>query len=473
MAPSSLFPRRVVLLLLVALLLPGTVALYAQDRYKKQRLKVSDNRRFLVYEDGTPFFWLADTGWELFHRLTLKEARQYLHNRRKKGFTVIQAVVLAEEGGLHVPNAEGHLPLHGDDPMQPDEAYFRDMDAVIKAAAREGIFIALLPTWGSNVRNTRDKGDGIFTVDNARGYGRFLAGRYKDQWNIIWILGGDRLPRDAKSLAIWRAMAQGIEAGAGGAGRALITYHPQPHEPGGSSDWFHRDAWLDFNMHQTGHCKDDAVYLKITHDYNLQPVKPVLDGESLYEDHPICFDAKKYGYSKAADVRKKFYWDLFAGAFGITYGCHDIWQFNAPQRQPVNGPPRYWYDALDLPGAFQAGIVKRLMCSRPFLQRIPDNSILTGDRHSGADYITATRASDGSYAMVYSATGQPFTVQLGKLQGDELKAWWFSPRDGKAAAAGTFPARGEKRFTPPSSGYDNDWVLVLDDAGRHFPAPGR
>jgi len=64
------------------------------------KLKVSENKRFLVFDDGTPFYYLGDTGWELFHRLKLDEAEQYLENRRQKGFTVIQAVVLAELDGL-------------------------------------------------------------------------------------------------------------------------------------------------------------------------------------------------------------------------------------------------------------------------------------------------------------------------------------------------------------------------------------
>jgi len=83
------------------------------------RLKVSDNRRFLVTADGRPFFWLADTAWELFHRLDRSEAEQYLTDRAAKGFTVIQAVVLAELDGLTEPNRYGYVPLIDKDPRRP------------------------------------------------------------------------------------------------------------------------------------------------------------------------------------------------------------------------------------------------------------------------------------------------------------------------------------------------------------------
>ena len=78
---------------------------------KTGRLRIAENGRFIVHEDGTPFFYLGDTAWELFHRLDLKEAEFYLSNRASKGFTVIQTVALAELGGIDIPNACKELPL--------------------------------------------------------------------------------------------------------------------------------------------------------------------------------------------------------------------------------------------------------------------------------------------------------------------------------------------------------------------------
>ncbi|MEL7586958.1 MAG: DUF4038 domain-containing protein, partial [Prolixibacteraceae bacterium] len=105
------------------------------------KLVVSENKRFLEFEDGTPFFWLGDTAWELFHRLSKDDAEKYLENRRAKGFTVIQAVILAELDGLRVPNMEGERPLIGNDPLKPNEKYFEHVDWVIKKAAEKGLFI--------------------------------------------------------------------------------------------------------------------------------------------------------------------------------------------------------------------------------------------------------------------------------------------------------------------------------------------
>ncbi len=440
-----------------------------------QPLRVSDNKRYLVRADGTPFFYLGDTAWELFHRLNREEAERYLRRRAEQGFTVIQAVVLAELDGLHTPNPYGEVPLQNDDPTRPNEAYFRHVDWVVNKAAELGIHIGLLPTWGDKIfRNTWGAGPEIFNVNNARTYGRYLGDRYKNAKNIIWVMGGDRNPRNDSDVAVWRAMAEGVVEGVGGREKTLMTFHPQPQKEGSSSTWFHQDEWLDFNMFQNGHCRDIAVWDRVQRDYNLTPVKPTMDGEPLYEDHPICFNAAENGFSLPYDVRRFAYLELFAGAHGHTYGCHSIWQMWGPGRKGVNSPLRYWYESLDLPGANAMTHVRNLMESRPMLVRVPDQSLVQGaaaSSQSALERVQATRGDD--YAFVYSASGLPFTVAMGKISGKQVKAWWYDPRTGEARAAGSFPNTGTKIFNPPSGGFDHDWVLVMDDAGKKYGAPGK
>src|SRR5688572_30626223 len=133
--------------LILALVMGSLVVVTAQEK-APLRLKVSDNRRFLVTEGGEPFFYLGDTAWELFHRLNREEAGRYLQNRADKKFTVIQAVVLAELDGLNTPNAYGHRPLEGNDPARPNAAYFEHVDWIVNRAESLGLTIGMLPTWG-------------------------------------------------------------------------------------------------------------------------------------------------------------------------------------------------------------------------------------------------------------------------------------------------------------------------------------
>lgn len=430
------------------------------------QFSVSPNKRYLL-KDGKPFFWLGDTAWELFHRLNKTEADTYLKKRSEQGFTVVQAVVLAEIDGLNEPNANGDKPLLNNDPAKPNEKYFEHVDYIIDKAASYNINIALLPTWGDKVfASTWGKGPEIFDEKSISVYGIWLANRYKNRKNIIWVTGGDRIPRDIKDVNTWRALGTAIMKATDN--KAVISFHPQPNALG-SAEWFHKDDWLSFNMFQTGHCRDEKVYDKISTVYNMQPYKPVLDGEPIYEDHPVCFNPKDLGLSSAYDVRKSAYLDLFAGAFGHTYGCHDIWQMRSDKFESVNGANITWSTAIDLPGANQMKFVRRLIESRPVLDRVPDQSVVVENNAVAAERIQATRGKD--YIFVYSAAGQPFTVNAGKISGSQTKAYWYNPRNGETKAIGSFSNQQSNKFSPPRAGYGHDWVLVLDDSKSNYPQP--
>ena len=211
-----------------------------------KKLIVSDNHRYLCEADGTPFFYLGDTAWELFHRLKMNESVDYLKDRAKKGFTVIQSVILAELDGLSTPNAQGDLPLIDGDITKPNPAFFSHVDAVVDVAETFGLFIGMLPTWGCYWRSSEITRP-LFNEETAYTYGKWLGMRYKDK-PVIWILGGDRNPVN-KEIDIINQMAIGLREG--DEGEHLITYHPCG--PGQSSTFFHDAPWLDFNMNQTSH----------------------------------------------------------------------------------------------------------------------------------------------------------------------------------------------------------------------------
>lgn len=431
------------------------------------KLKVSDNKRFLTFDDGTPFFYLGDTGWELFHRLNKQEAEKYLENRRGKGFTVIQAVALAELDGLNTPNAEGNKPLIDNDPLQPNEAYFAHIDWVINKAMEKGIFIGLLPTWGDKVDKQWGVGPMIFNPKNAYGYGQWIGNRYKDFPNIIWINGGDR-NGGGDNIAIWDAMAHGIKSVDK---NHLMTLHPWGEHS--SSEWFQNSNWLDFNMIQTGHGQRSyAIYKRLLiKDYGLKPVKPTFDGEPRYEDHPVNWTPEVLGWFNDADIRQSMYWGIFSGGHGNTYGCHPVWQMLAPGYEAVGLARHNWYDVLDLPGAWDLIHARRLMESRPYLSRIPDQSLIVPAYYPETDFVVATRGE--GYAFVYIPTGWPVEILPDKIGAKNLNVYWFDPRTGDSKLFESIPGTGKHSFAPPSSGRGNDWILVLDDASKKFTLPGK
>ena len=433
---------------------------FAQPAWKHGRLKVTADGHYLQFEDGTPFFWLGDTGWELFHRLKKTEIEKYLENRRKKGFNVIQAVILAEFDGLRKPNQYGEIPLKDLDPTQPNEKYFGLVDWTVNEALKRNIFMGLLPTWGDKVIKLWGKGPEVFDETNAYSYGKWLGQRYASFPNIIWILGGDRPPLtdSVDKKEVWRSMAKGIFEATNQ--RAVITYHPWGESS--STQFWPNEPWLTIHMLQSGHArKENPVWEWINRDRQIMPVKPVLDGEPNYEDHPINWD-KKNGYFRDYDVRRQCYRSVFSGACGVTYGNQAMWQFYSNREEPIAYPERSWIETLDRPGAFQVGYLKRLIESKSALNRIPDQSIIQAGQGDKAEYITAFRDAQNKYGMIYLPVGKKIVVNTFFIEGDNVKVSWFNPRSGKIEKTNNTKKSASMEFNAPSVGLKNDWVLIIE-----------
>jgi hypothetical protein len=230
-------------------------------------------------------------------------------------------------------------------------------------------------------------------------------------------------------------------------------------------------------MFQSGHGSghDVACWELANRDFNLTPAKPTLDGEPNYEDHPVNPWPKwntDNGYYRDYDVRKQCYRSVFAGGCGVTYGHHAVWQFMNAKEEAINYPDRGWINAMDRPGAVQVGYLRKLMESRPMLNRIRDTSIIINGQGKKTEHIEAFRSADNSYAMIYLPVGKTITVNMKNLQ-HQITAWWFNPKDGTAKQISITEKKEQMEFTAPTTGTGNDWVLVIDDAAKGFNVPGK
>jgi hypothetical protein len=441
------------------------------------RLKVSSNGRMFVKADNSPFFWLGDTAWTLFTSLNRADTEFYLETRRRQGINVIQAVVLLFGSNCgNFQNAQGDTPLASFNPFRinttpgnnPSDAaqydYWDHVDYVMDLAESKGMYIALIPTWGTVASNNGS----CINSSNAYTYTKWVADRYASRRNIIWLIGGDT---NDSARTVWLESAKAVLDAS--SDDPFMTFHP--HMDATSSTWFHNQPWLDFNMTQSSHARlnNTNIYGLIESDYRKSPTKPTFDAEPNYEDHRL-FDNASIIYTDY-DVRKSSYWSVFAGGAGFTYGNHRVWPFcNSGNCQGYsNSSGISWREAITRPGALQVINLKRLVESRDYLVRIPDQSLIASSNpSSGGGHMQAARASDGSYGFVYIPTaGTSIDVDLNKLAGTTINAWWYDPRNGQSNNIGQFPKNGRTRFTTPQNG--PDWVLVLDNAARGYGAPGR
>jgi len=464
----------------------------------KLGIRVSGNGHYLMTEDGQPFFWLGNTGYMMMARLDRPGIDKYLTSIASKGFNVVVAACLTELDSPDKPNSYGFTALIDDDVTKPNikpgnnDDYWDNVDYAIDKASELGIYVCFIPNWANYVDGSGGSVTGkhppLIFSGNAYRWGHFLGDRYKERKNIIWCMGGDHDP--GSGLAVWRKIVEGITDGSNGVNtedgyadgsRIMITWHPPgPHS---SSEWVNNEAWLDFNMTQTGHfmINDTRLYSFIQGYWGLNPTKPIFCGEYSYEDHPINWNWQNGSFNDY-DIRKGAYWSVFAGGFGITYGCNDIWCMNQPGLGSWTKPKLNWYDALDLPGAFNMIHLKNLMLSRPFFSRLPDQNLIEGGTVDGGNHMQSTKDSSGSFAMIYFPRETlSKKILASQLSGAKINAWWFNPRDGKCYDQSGLLTyipfesfeKANKEFDPPGSDANLDWVLVLDDASKGYKIPGQ
>jgi hypothetical protein len=411
-----------------------------------QKLKVSPNQSFLVPEDGTPFFWMNDTAWYL-PNLSEADIALYLSDRAQKQFTGVVIACKYHTDILY--NGQG--PFLNDNTDTPNETFWQHIDFIVTEAANEGLYVTFYPMWAEDYQSLGLGGD----YAKAYRFGHWLGSRYINQNNIVWVVSGEYNDTTGWTTGLYDSVAQGLRDG--DMGNHLITIHPGS---GSSSEDFQDSSWLDFNTIQSGHRIDNHLYGRlenyeiVTNDYNLSPVKPTYDGESIYE-HVTDPSGE---VAQADTIRRKAYWATFAGAFGHTYGELSIQVLNT---DPTYGP--HWKDELNAPGATQLRFLKSLIESKPILDRIPDQTILASSAGTGKDHVQATRGADGSYAWIYVPTGGAVSVTLNKLVGPWVSAFWYNPEDGSYTTIGSYANSGIQAFAAPGDvAAGNDWVLDLE-----------
>ena len=429
--------------------------------WEQGKLRVSDNGRYLRNGDK-PFFYLADTAWLLTQVCDEKQARLYLTNRRDKGFTAIQATLIHR-----LPEMMRTNPAEEEkDPREPE--YWVFVDKVLDMAEELGLYMALLPAWGHVVQA------GYVTMDNVDRYITFLAQRYGNRPNVIWLLGGDI--RGDKYHDLYCREGQLFKQLNPD---KLVGYHPFGRTS--SSLWFHEEPWLDFNMFQSGHRRYDQATLGawddnrvdqetffgednwryVDRDLAREPAKPTVDGEPSYEQILQGLHDLSQPYWREWDVRRYAYWSVFQGAMGHTYGDNSIQQFFHTPTVPGSFGVRYvWQDAIHHVGSEQMGILRELMESVDYQSGRPATELLMSPQ--GERYHRISVFAGADFLFAYDYLGEAFTLSLAPYAGRKLTASWFNPVSGResfladVSGQDSVTVKPVARFTPY-----NDWVLVI------------
>jgi len=436
---------RSIILIVVNLLISLIVA-----EAQMQKLHISDNNRFLVRKDGSPFIWIGETNW-FFAKLPPNVIDSILDKRSSQGFTVM--LVSCRE---NLYNGSG--PGQTD---SPNLKWWNYLDDYISKCEQRGLYVGItLGWWGILMQNSEKE---LFE------YGKWVGQRYRDKNNIIWLTLGESGSYSRKKQiqeSRLHALVQGIRHG--DTGNKLLTIHSD-YKRGTSIT---KDSELcDFNNWQTSQwcCpenlpkKDErhwAVWDAIQHDYNQLyngAPKPTIDLEAWYENN------KDFCGTSPFIIRRRAYFTIFAGAFGHNYGAGGIWDgLNSREKCSKNA-----LQALNYPGAQQISNVSMFLhgLGDDFLKLIPDQTIIKKGNSNHYDYhIQAVVSSDNSFSLVYSASDNAYELDLRKLTNKALSYVWYNPRSNSVSSTSDLKNSPEKvfSFNPPGElGAGNDWILII------------
>ena len=433
-------------------------------------IRVSDNRHYLQHADGRPFFYLADTAWLLFNKLTIEEADELFADRAAKGFTAIQACVFRDLFEPNTPNVAGVRPFATDEDLHAvrlNPAWLEHVVRVVRRAQEHNLVIGLLPTWGDKWNeHSNSAGPVIMEGDSARRYCRDLSDGLAGCENVVWILGGDSPLQTQAYADTVRAMAEGLRAG--GSRERLITFHPGGQE---SSAVFHAEPWLDLNAIQSSHFRlNFPNYVHVERLFAARPPKPCMDAESNYEGISVFATAWRGLQRKgdtvfsAYDVRKAYYRSVLAGAAGHSYGAEPIRQLLRPGdtiHGAREGDVAFWREGLKLPGSSQLALLQRELFSRSYFTRVPAQELLRPYRQmvawpdpmnvglpfagqtnlDPAARISVAKCSEGSWAMAYMPIRQELYLDVRPLAGERFRLSVFDPETGEL--------QDRREFDPP------------------------
>lgn len=426
----------------------------------KGRLKISDDRRYLVYSNGDSFFYLGDTAWEITWKSRREEVLEYLADRKKKGFTVIQIVVMShqrlEEFGVINRDGEPFFLNHDYSMLNP--RYFDHLDWIVKTANDSGIVVAMAPLWAAMNELHFDPKHQRFTLSREQSLliARYVGARYAGS-NVIWIVAGDASYDTRQRKEFWSEFARTLRAASGH--RHLMTIHPSGWTA--SFDYFDGSAeWIDFHMYQSSHVAGgDFTWKAGSRGYQLAPRKPVLNGEACYEDIYNMFWVGNTGHNppfrlRPEHVRQASYESILSGALvGMTYGADGIWQWHKLDL-PGFEDSQYTYDqALNLPGSQQMSILKNWMVQWKWYNFVPRPNLLLASDSKYAIQI----ASNEKYVVAYLPYETRW-VSILNLVGHGGKYRWLDPSTGETYSEFLVDeAQVEMKFFPPNG---RDWVLL-------------
>jgi hypothetical protein len=422
--------------------------------FRRGELRLSRNRRFFEHNDGTPFFWLADTVWCGPALAELGDWDIFLKDRVWKEFTAIQFVMT--QWRMTETDAEGNPTFTGREQIAVNPAYFQRMDKYVDAINDAGLVAVPVLLWA--IRGNDNPGY-YLSEDQKIVLAEYMIARYGAH-QVIWFLGGDG-NYSGDNAQTWKNVGRAVF---NKDQHRLATQHVRGRSWIGEE--FRSEPWFDFIGYQSGHGDDEKTFRWLNQgppatEWDNKPSLPVINLEPNYEAH------NGYTYRKVHNdhsVRRAAYWSvLVSPTAGVSYGGQGIWGWHTKVQAPADhlrtglGSP--WFIAKDLPGALSMKYLHQFFKSIEWWRLLPAQEIITDQPgiEDASKFIAAAKTEEGDIGVVYMPEGTSVTIKTDSLK-ENAAARWYHPRTGGWLDAGRIE-KSPQDFKPADR---NDWLLLIE-----------
>jgi hypothetical protein len=415
--------------------------------YQRGFLKASEDRRYLVYGDGTPFLWMGDTAWAAPMRSSDDEWDQYLADRKAKRFTLTQVAPAPHWAGE--TDRQGEKPFHDQACLKFNPAFWQAFERKIQRANEAG-FVVLLVGLMEPVERYPESAAACLFARNivARLFGNFVI--FSPSFDSKFMpLADDVGSATREATAVH-----------------LITQHPGTPSREPTPIWtmqYYDRPYLDIAGVQTGHnggnrqrCAHHAIQW-ILDAYRHEPHKPVINLEAMYDGHG------ENGW-QAVDARSLAWRSWLSGAKGYTYGAGDtapkcpqgsggIWRWvTEPEK------PDFWQKAIEWESSRQMQYLHEFLDKTEWWKLEPAHELIRNQPDDITRRMVLAKVAGRNFAVAYLPDNDAIEVNVSAFSAP-VAAHWFDPvRGGTTPVTGVVPNQGTRRFTRPAKG---DWVLVI------------
>jgi hypothetical protein len=424
---------------------------------------------YLEDANGDTLIMNGGAAWSVFVGTDESEATLYLSDRASKEVNAVCAKIIEKKFTPNAPtNVYGDNPFREtlgggeDDFTTPNEVYWKHVDWILREAHRYGITVLAFPAYVGYDHGDEGWAAEIAANGDARmtTYGEWLANRYGEYPNIVWMMGGDWGPTSGSYdlTSEVNSLANGI--------KGIDTTHKMSAHAsrGESARGEYDEAWLDFN---TTYTDNVSVISGVEDDYQqTTPTEPTIFFEGYY--------ANEHGMTNR-QVRTQGWQAIVSGASGQFYGNAPQWYFGEDNTYPgdsfADTGGLNWKNQLDSLAAPFLTHIWSTISGLDLSTFTPDHDetvLVSGHNPNGAqddDYAPLMYRADAVFA--YMPIGQSVTIDTSLLDQGTWSVTWIDPDTGNETTEQVTVDGSDLTLNPA---YSDDNGMVMQLAGNEVAA---